>query len=272
MGESKCGKGSEEVVIQHCSDKCEWNSLKSHLAEAKDHSLASAAVRSAMVGRTIPTIRMIYLVPRDRQHVAAFELGMSRAIVDLQRWFFDQMADGSTFTLHQPIVEVFGTQHDAAWYANNPSGPFSFWNNVVADGFSLTSGGFDDPLNRWIYYIDAQNNPGTNGGGGANGVAVLPRDDLLGLIGQGSGSICRWIGGLGHELGHALGLPHPTQCENGSLPQSHPTCQSLMYLGYLIYPNTTLLPSDRAALTASGFFAKTTPPQASDCSQFNSMA
>lgn len=250
---------------------CQWNELKANLADAKERLLAPAADRSGMGKRTVSTIRMVYLVPRDRQHVAGYELGMSRAIVDLQKWFFDQMANGSTFTLHNPIVEVIKTSHDAAWYANNPSGAFSFWSNVLADGFALTNGGFDDPQNRWIFYIDAQNNPGTSGGGGANGVAVLPRSDLLGLIGQGPGSICRWVGGLGHELGHALGLPHPTQCENGSLPQNDPTCQSLMFLGYQIYPNTILLPADKAALTASGFLSNTASPQPSDCSQFKQL-
>jgi len=30
-----------------------------------------------------------------------------------------------------------------------------FWQNALADGFALTEGQFDDPLNRWIFYLDA---------------------------------------------------------------------------------------------------------------------
>jgi hypothetical protein len=55
---------------------------------------------------------------------------------------------------------------------------------------------------------------------------------------------------LGHELGHALGLPHPPGCDQGL-----PSCDSnaLMWLGYTTWPQTHLRPADRATLDASPF-------------------
>ena len=83
---------------------------------------------------------------------------------------------------------------------------------------------------------------------------MLPEHDLRGLIGAEAQPVSRWIGGLGHELGHAFGLPHPALCETGN-----PACptQTLMWLGYITYPDTFLLPEDKTTLLASRFIAAT---------------
>ena len=90
----------------------------------------------------------------------------------------------------------------------------------------------------------ACDDPGRIGAGTA-GLAILGEQDLQGLAGapqttdpcgvESSAPLGRWIGGLGHEFGHDLGLPHPPGCDQGL-----PTCDSgsLMYLGYLDRPAT----------------------------------
>lgn len=77
----------------------------------------------------------------------------------------------------------------------------------------------------------------------------------------------RWIGGLGHDLGHAFGLPHPPACEDANPATTCPD-GALTSTGYASYPNTYLLPSDKSILETSPFFhhdlpnppADTTPP------------
>ena len=60
----------------------------------------------------------------------------------------------------------------------------------------------------------------------------------------------QWIGGLGHELGHALGLPHPPGCDAGL-----PTCdqEALMGSANYVYPETYLRADNKEALIRSQF-------------------
>ena len=88
---------------------------------------------------------------------------------------------------------------------------------------------------------------------------MLGRWDLLGLTDPGGSHPCghggqphgRWVGGLGHELGHASGLPHPPGCDSG-----RPTCDSeaLMWTGYASWPDTYLRDDERTKLRESPFF------------------
>jgi hypothetical protein len=75
---------------------------------------------------------------------------------------------------------------------------------------------------------------------------------------------CRWVGGLGHELGHAFFLPHPPGCDDG-LPECDET--ALLWVGYATYPDAHLTKADIATLTTSPFFDTLDPPACSwDCS------
>ncbi len=211
-------------------------------------------------------VRIIYLIPSDKTERADYMQAMENAIRHLQRWYWVQM-EGKTFTLNDPVVEVVKTIHPSSYYGSHASGDFSlwFWNNVIADGFAAKNAGFNDPLNRWIFYIDAEPQSGQIGGAGTSGVSTLPQHDLMGLIGKvpAEPRMSRWVGGLGHELGHAFGLPHPAVCDSHEAQDASPTCQSLMYLGYIPYPVTRFLPSDMETLNASAFFTEqrlTQPP------------
>jgi hypothetical protein len=211
--------------------------------------------------QTQPAVRIVYLIPSDRSQRQDYELAIKKAIENVQVWYLLQMS-GKTFGLSKPVVEALYTNHPANFYATNPVGsdaPFWFFFNAVADGFALTGGEFDDPKYRWVFYLDADPACGQLGGGAAAGVALLPANDLRGLVGEANippcsfeppdtHGVCRWVGGLGHELGHTFGLPHPDPCPGGA------SDDALMCVGYIIYPFTYLLPTDRTILDASPFF------------------
>lgn len=213
-------------------------------------------VPAALSAAPITDVRTLYLIPSDATYNPTYETGIVSALLDLQQWYGDQLG-GQTFVLHDPIVEPLATPNPSAYYSTNPNGPFElwFWLNVISDAFTLGDAQFNDPDHAWLFYIDAEPAPGQIGGAGTSGVAVLPQHDLRGLIGLEPEPVTRWIGGLGHELGHAFGLPHPPGCPGPLCPDD-----TLMWLGYITYPNTYLLPEDKAHLLDSPFVTQIPEP------------
>ena len=208
-------------------------------------------------------VRVIYLVPSDRNVRADYQNEIAKAVSDSQRFYRDQLGGGLTFSLHAPAVEVYQTPHAAAFYSTG-GGSGSFWARVLDDGFELTGGGFNDPNNRWVFYVDADPACG-QGIGGTQGVALLAANDLRGLTGQANVPVCpnqfpdtfgvnRWVGGLGHELGHTFDLPHPPGCDAGRCAGGSHASNSLMWTGYALYPNTYLLDDNKTQLLATSFF------------------
>src|SRR5687767_7450895 len=87
-----------------------------------------------------PVVRIVYLVPADRVVRDDYVDRLRAAIRHLQIWYRNEMSDGTTFSLHKPVVEVVQTSQVAAWYSTNPAGDPIVWffNNVVTDAFALT--------------------------------------------------------------------------------------------------------------------------------------
>jgi hypothetical protein len=177
------------------------------------------------------------------------------------------MGNGETFRLPDPVLRVVRSSHTASGYEMSPvSGADAslwFWFNALADGFSATGAQFFDPYHGWIFYVDADPLCG-QAIGAAAGVALLGANDLRGLTGQpyipacsweqpDTGGVCRWVGGLSHEPGHTFDLPHPVPCPDGSADGA------LMCLGYIVYPDTYLLPEDKEILEAGHFFSPFRP-------------
>ena len=191
-------------------------------------------------------VHAAYLTPTDRAYSSAYEQGIHEALFNLQSWFAGQLG-GRSFRLSPDPVQWYAAAHDSAYYNRNAAnGSTQFFNATLGDAFAYTGFTFYDTNDIWLYYFDADPVAGQITGG-TQSVALFPAGDLQGLSGGISGR-SRWIGGSGHELGHAFNLPHPPDSPGGS------DDRSLMYLGYLDYPNTYLRASDRASLLASGFF------------------
>ena len=194
------------------------------------------------------TVRVIYLVSADREENREYTAAVEHAIRDIREWYGKQLG-GPTFRLSDPVVEVVKSKQNGDWFYANPNGrQADNWgfNNTLQEARRLLGAKFNDPDHVWVLYSDG---PGDKGRGG-NGVTCLPENDLLGLLGKHpkQKNKLRWIAGLGHEIGHAFGLPHPADTKKDA--------DAIMWTGiYGKYPdNTYLTESDKKILSRSRFF------------------
>ncbi len=195
------------------------------------------------------SVRFVYLISKDRKHNPAYEKAIAMAAKDIQGWYKKQLG-GFTFKLNEPIVEIAYSEKNADYFYSNPNGEDKKawgYNNTYVEAQKVIGAKKGDKNFIWVIYSDG---PGDRGMGGS-GVCIMPEDDLLGLTGKHvkQPDIKRWIGGLGHEGGHAFGLPHPddTKKDNDAIMWSG------IYEGK--YPDICYLtPQDKENLSNSAFF------------------
>jgi hypothetical protein len=199
-------------------------------------------------------VRVLYVIPSDRSFRRDYSEAVEFALHDLRVWYAGQLA-GRTFWLREPVPEVCRLPQPAAYYAVDS------WTKVLDDVQGCAPVSYGSDRLAWVLYVDIIHTCDAPGrlGAGASGLTMMPRQDMDGLIGApyiddcGIGydlPISRYVGGAGHELGHALGLPHPPGCDT-----QLPSCDSaaIMAGGYASYPNTHLTEDDKATLFASSF-------------------
>lgn len=159
----------------------------------------------------------------------------------------------------QKVVE--GVQHCA---------PVGHWPGETHDNPGSTT--------TWVIYphveeaCDEYHQLGDTGhelGRGGWGLTILGRDDVEGLTDPGgeyyfcgegphNNSLTRWMGGLAHELTHALGVTdHPPGCDEGLPSCDYP---ALMSVGYTAYPDTYLRDDEKAILRGSPFITQLPAP------------
>ncbi|HLG99036.1 MAG TPA: hypothetical protein VKX49_22180 [Bryobacteraceae bacterium] len=214
-----------------------------------------------------PTLKVVYLVPSDRNPREEFPHAARRAVVSVQRWYFDRLGSRKTFALADPLVETVKTRHSENWYAASAGkrdDREALWSAAVHEAFTLTGGSYNDPRHVWLYFLDADvpRVPAQ----GTSGVALLLRDDIRSLLG--TEPSCMAAGTIAHELGHAFGLKHPRQCDSHEKPDSAPECESVSYLGGYNFPNSGFLPPERDRLLQNSAFASVSPAAAAaDCAR-----
>ncbi|MDE2888407.1 MAG: hypothetical protein OXR72_09325 [Gemmatimonadota bacterium] len=207
-------------------------------------------------------VRILYVSPRDRPFRPVYSEGISKAILDVQSWFRNQL-EGLTFQLYSTSPEWCRMPLDSHYYSRGHA-----WKKVM-DGVQHCYPVAWNSDSVWVLYVDVDESCEETHelGAGGSGIVMVPAWDLRGLANPGAyytcdkgpykGPIGRWYGGLAHEIAHAVGVPHPPGCDAGLA-----TCDSkaLMWLGYPNYPDTYLRFDEKEILMRSPFFTGDTMP------------
>lgn len=240
----------------HSGQWQDWTNQGACESNAIDALLQNPA--NSEITRT-PSVRVFYLIPSDQPRNTEFEKAIFHATKHMQDYYLKQVDNEKTFSLKRPTapVEVISSDKPASWFRdNNPNNDTNWvaWYNSRNELTRILGARPADE--RWIAYVDSEPVCDQNSGGAADGVAIMMREDMLGLINASYQAACanhvwndpyRWVGGLAHEAGHTFGLPHDDGCSS-----------CLMDTGYVIYPNA-ILRENAAGLTtlrASDLFTR----------------
>jgi PKD repeat protein len=209
---------------------------------ASNPSGSDSITKTVAIYPIMNSVLVYLLTPRDKAFNQAYYNVLKSATLDLQNWYRTKMGNNKTFILNPLVLDTIRGSYDSAWYNSNNGAAISGtdprfygYQNTYYDMTRLVPWS----TNSFTYFVYVAA-PG--GGAGTPGFCAMGDQDLKGLLGQNPENlnIGRWIGGGGHELGHAFGLPHP----------ANQNPQAIMWTGYLTYPNCILQQEDKDILNA----------------------
>ena len=215
------------------------------------------------------------VAPEDRPFRPEYSEAISKAIVNVQSWYRDQLG-GPTFELYSTTPEWCQMSGDSDYYSHG-----DIWAKVT-EGVQHCApvagapAGLSDFV--WVLYVDAKERCDDfrdQLGAGGWGLTLIGNYDLELMLSEGgereycNGTFDRTLGsvygGLAHELGHTLALIHPPGCDAGLA-----TCDSpaLMAYGWDSYPDAYLRIDEKELLIRSPFITGwATPANGSDATE-----
>ena len=187
---------------------------------------------------------LVYLItPTDKSFNPQYYTVAKSCILNLQNWYKSQLGNGKTFLLNPVVVDTLTGLHNSAWFNiyngdGISSNTLSYaYHNTKYELRQLLGAKFDTTLYTYFVYVSADFPDETI----PRGLAAEGSSNLEGLEGN---SPDIFIGGAGHSLGHAFGLPEvPVENSDG-----------IMSLGFPKYPHCLLQQSEKDSLNASPFF------------------
>lgn len=220
---------------------------------------------------TVPrgVVRPVYMYPTDRSLRLDYYNAIKSALTSVQSFYAGQLG-GKTFTIaSQPLLCPL--EHDSAYYGSETQNANGSWTGAWSklDAALTACGATRDTYTDNVVYADIHSiSCNDRIGAGTTRLTFMGDTDLQGLTGQtgftnapcGTGVDQRtgpwgYTGGLGHELGHTLGLPHPDLSNCGTQAQCDYAYNSLMYIGYFNLNTTYFLQADKNTLNASDFIS-----------------